>query len=169
MIRLGIAERFEGGASLEADVAIFFETESFSNEPGKGVEHARMIGRIPCELSFPEELENLSDGRADDHLVEIGFIRVGEEIGGEFVFGVEFVANGLLLEPVEVTAGSPVGDVLVVEVDTAPAESFNDDSAGYAVGQHLVEFIALVFGEFGDFAVSVMGQEFKMLGQGRLI
>ena len=62
--------------------------------------------------------------------------------------------GGLIVEVILVPAVDPVGEVLDVEAAAGFAEFVDDDASREAVIEHVVDEIAGLFGEAGDFAVA---------------
>ncbi len=83
-----------------------------------------------------------------------GRLSLGQQIAIGFVAGMNFFAPDLFFEPVLVTAFMPMGEVGVVEGGALLVEFFDDGRVGGAVVEHLVDEVALGFGEPGDFAVA---------------
>ena len=153
------------GDGFGAGIAIFLEGQSFAREAGEGVDEARecvglVLGILGAgdRAKAHELIQHLGGSDAQASFVEAVGIRGGQDFGGELGPGGEPFEPIALAEPILVTALFPVGDVRVVEGNAAPGEGFNDEGAGRAIGEHLIELVPLRFRQLGDFAVSGMSQ-----------
>lgn len=90
-------------------------------------------------------------GLLDD--LEGGLIVEPSLLGSPFHLQLEFIEPGVVVQPILEAAILPTRDVVVFEAGkTFSGEPVNDPLIFDAVIEHLVEFVADLFGETGDFA-----------------
>ena len=158
-----------GGEDSGRGVAEFFEVDDFADEASEDVEETCVFERVLAELLFE---------RLGGEIAQQVIILVGDELKSGFregggVIGRDDVASAfavgldegeaLLLGQVTAIAGiSPVREIhlrnWIGERRVDRGLEFGDDLAGgHAVVEHEVNERAERFGQFGDFAVDVVG------------
>jgi len=152
-------------------IVLFFEVGGDAGEAGESVELPDVVNGVVFELVGFEGFEDLEDGDLKDGLVGLEAGGVGE-VGG--VLAKEFDASEpvVVLEPGLEAVLVPIGDVFAVEGDAVFGHFGGDGGVGYAVVEHLVDEVALVARELGDFAFwsgegGGLEEEGRGLGLGR--
>jgi len=157
-VEVGLGFWFFGfGEGFGGCVFALFEDESGAAEASKSVQSAHEVDGVLGELLLGEGFEDLADGELVGGLMELDDVVVLDEVGGVFAEEASFGDAVLVLRVKLETAVEPVGDVFAVERDAVFGHFDFDGFVGSAVVEHLVDEVALGFGEFGDFAGGFAG------------
>ena len=81
-----------------------------------------------------------------------------DDLVSEVEAGAHFFEQGLILEPVLITARVPAGDIIDVEAVTAFGEFVDDESVRGAVMKHEVQELALFGRQASGLAGAAMGR-----------
>jgi hypothetical protein len=181
-LAFGIAFFEFSGGFFGGGVAVLLKGEETLAEASEGVEHAEVLVSVVFQLVFagtgaevakPEA--NLGKGHLETDHRELGGVGIGEGFGKGFNAGAHFFAPELFVDPgVVATFGFPLGDVVDGKGGTVVAELLLNVFVLDAVLDHLVELVADVFGQAGDFAPGpvggdgVRGRRFRVGGVRRI-
>lgn len=112
------------------------------------------VGAIGLEGFLEENVREASGGDLKADFGQFGGIVAAKEI--QELILVEAVLEDMFLGvlPFEVTAGSPIGDVAVIDGVASLVEGGDDVFVGDRIPEHAVDHVALEFGEAGDAAVA---------------
>ena len=158
-------------------VAVFLEIEGLAGDAGQGGQEAEVDSGIGLGIGdgeLGEEFAHADGGELEGEVLDIVGLIIFGEVAGEIEPGGEDFEAVLVAEPVLVTAAVPGGDVLFEELVGERRvggfiEALEDLGVGGAVGEELVDEVAQLGGETGDFAIATATRvscELADLGQG---
>ena len=106
-----------------------------------------------------------SGGELEADFRELAGVLFAEEVHERILAGAVFKDLFLIFEPIEVAATGPIGDVAGGDGAADFIEGLDDVGVGGAVGEHLVDEVALEFGEASDIAAATMFARFGFEGE----
>jgi hypothetical protein len=146
----------EGAAGV---VALFLGRGDLAVKAAEEVNEFRVI----IELSFgvvgageflEEDLGEAGGGGLKTDFGKLRGVVAAQEIQ-EVILAEAILEDGLLFEaPFEIAAGGPVGDVSLGDGEIVVGEGGDDVLVGNGVPEHVVDHVALEFGEAGDAAIA---------------
>jgi len=166
-----VFEFCEGGAGLGAGVAIFLELHGFLAGAGQGVEQAGESGAIAAELfverlrsQIAQGLKNMEGAELEGGVIDFGSIEIADELAGGFLPDACALDEGLLSQPIPVTALFPTRKVDGAEAFAVFAEALDNGPVSEAVPDHGIDLMADVSRQAGDIAVVAPGALGKVRG-----
>jgi hypothetical protein len=155
---------FAHGAS--AIVAIFLEPEDFTTETAERADDAQVLVEVGFEITgFDEQFGEGGGGELEADFRELAGVLFAEEIHEGILAGAVFEDLFLIAKPIEIAAPGPIGDVAGGDGAADFIEGLDDVGVSGAVGEHLVDEVALEFGEASDIAVAAMFARFGFEGE----
>ena len=163
-------EQLTGAAQVFVSfLTVFLEGGDFTVEAAEHVHQVLVLGQGGFDVGagdgfVDEQLGDASGGGLETDFGQFGRL-IAPDVIEKSVLDMAMVGEvRLFVEPVEVTAGGPVGKVAFGYGEAAFIDGANDLLIGRAVGDHAVDHVAAVLGEAGDEAVAA---EFAERGRGR--
>jgi len=116
-----------------------------------------------------EGLEDVKGTELEGGMVELGSIEACEKVGAGFLSGPVPGEPVLLEQPILEAALSPLAEVARLELFAIIAKALNDVGIGDTIEHPVIDLVADVFGQAGDFAVAAIGEGSGGLGRRRFI
>ena len=150
------------GVGFSGGVAVFLDVESFFADAGQGGKEAEIDIGIRLGIGNGElgkEFAHADAGELEAEFLDFFRLVVFCQVTGEIEPGGDDFEAILVPEPILVAAVVPVGDVFFGDFVWQGwvggfFKALNDLGVGSAVGEELVDKVAELFGETGDFAVA---------------
>ena len=157
---------------LLADVVfVFLEVESGATDTSEGIDDFAPGGGVVTQFGLEEiaietgeDVVEMIDADLQGDVVDFLFGKLVGDNKGVLMTGLEVGLNLLLANPIEVAAGFPVADVVLVDVGhlirptvTMLFEFIDDAAVLSVVIHHAVDELTQVFGKTRDFTVTSHG------------
>ena len=133
----------EGGAGAGTSVTVRLELDGFSAGAGEGVDEPGEGDAIAAEFliegarpQVAKGVENMEGGELEGGVVDLGGIKVANKVRGGFLPGPNASDEGLLGQPILVSAFFPVREVRGAEALALVSQGRSDLGVGCAVLEH---------------------------------
>jgi hypothetical protein len=149
-----------------AIVAILLEPEDFTTETAERADDAQVLVEVGFEITrFDEQFGEGGGSELEADFRELAGVLFAEEVHEGILASTVFEDLFLIVEPIEIAAPGPVRDVAGRDGAADFIEGLDDVGVSGAVGEHLVDEVALEFGEASDIAVATMLARFGFEGE----
>jgi hypothetical protein len=159
----GFGTFFHGGSAI---VPVLLEPEDFTTQTAEGADDAEVLVEVGFEISgFDEQFGEGSGSELETDFRKLAGVLFAEEIHEGILANAVFEDVFLIFEPIEIAAAGPIGDVASGDGAADFIKGLDDVWVGGALGEHLVDEVALEFGEASDIAVAAMFAGFGFEGE----
>jgi len=164
--RVTICEGFRFGSGVVVGFRVvcgvftaLLQGDELAGDSGKRIGQAQIVvglgfGRLGAKGVGEQELAELGDGELKADFGEVSRVFSAEEVEQRILLEGRGVELSLQLKPILVAAAVPIGNVPRRDVESKLGESDGDVTVRGTVFKHLVNEVAVGFGEGSDFAVT---------------